>query len=204
MEVRDIVQETGSKTIPKKKKCKKVKWLSEEGLQIAEKRKVKSEGEKERYSHLTWLGNFTFSFTSFQITGREHSPTYQQKIVLKIYWTWSTWTRPSFPLGQSLPSGSFHKPLILLHQWANRLKTTVTGNSAIWSCGPQPCLAQWSYEPRHVGPPKTDGSWWRGLTTRGPLEKGMPNHFSVLALRTPWAVWKGKKIGHWKRNSPGQ
>ena len=53
MEVRDIVQETGSKTIPKKKKCKKVKWLSEEGLQIAEKRKVKSEGEKERYSHLT-------------------------------------------------------------------------------------------------------------------------------------------------------
>ena len=51
-EVRDIVQETGIKTIPKKKKCKKVKWLSEEALQIALKREVKSKGEKERYTHL--------------------------------------------------------------------------------------------------------------------------------------------------------
>ena len=54
MEVRDVVQETGIKIIPKKKKCKKVKWLSEEALQTAEKRReVNSEGEKERYSHLT-------------------------------------------------------------------------------------------------------------------------------------------------------
>ena len=48
-EVRDIVQETGSKTIPKKKKCKKAKWLSEEALKIAVKKgEVKSKGEKER------------------------------------------------------------------------------------------------------------------------------------------------------------
>ena len=53
MEVRDIVQETGIKTIPKKKKCKKAKWLSEEALQIAVKRReVKSKGERERYKHL--------------------------------------------------------------------------------------------------------------------------------------------------------
>ena len=53
MEVHDIVQETGIKTIPKKKKCKKAKWLSEEALQIAVKiREVKSKGEKERYTHL--------------------------------------------------------------------------------------------------------------------------------------------------------
>ena len=53
MEVRDTVQETGIKTIPKKKKCKKAKWLSEEVLQIAEKRKdPKGKGEKERYTHL--------------------------------------------------------------------------------------------------------------------------------------------------------
>ena len=53
MEVNDIVKETGIKTIPKKKKHKKAKWLSEEALQIAVKRKeVKSKGEKERYSHL--------------------------------------------------------------------------------------------------------------------------------------------------------
>ena len=52
-EVRDIVQETGIKTIPMEKKCKKAKWLSEEDLQIAVKRRVaKSKGEKERYSHL--------------------------------------------------------------------------------------------------------------------------------------------------------
>ena len=52
MEVRDIVRETGIKIIPVEKKCKKAKWLSEEALQIAMKRKVKSKGEQERYSHL--------------------------------------------------------------------------------------------------------------------------------------------------------
>ena len=52
-EVRDIVRETGIKTIPKKKKCRKAKWLSEEALQIAVKRREeKSKGEKERYTHL--------------------------------------------------------------------------------------------------------------------------------------------------------
>ena len=52
MEFRDIVQEAGIKTIPKKNKCKKVKWLSEEALQTAEKRReVKNKGKKERYIH---------------------------------------------------------------------------------------------------------------------------------------------------------
>ena len=53
MEVHDIVQEAVIKTTPKKKKCKKAKWLSEEALQIAEKRiEAKGKGEKERYTHL--------------------------------------------------------------------------------------------------------------------------------------------------------
>ena len=53
MEVRDVVQEIGIKTIPMEKKCKKAKWLSEEALQIAVKRReAKSKGEKERYTHL--------------------------------------------------------------------------------------------------------------------------------------------------------
>ena len=53
MEVRDIVQEAVIKTIPKRKKCKKAKWLSEEALKIAEKRReAKGKGEKERYTHL--------------------------------------------------------------------------------------------------------------------------------------------------------
>ena len=52
-EVRNIVQKAADKTIPKEKKCKKAKWLSEEALQIAEKRReVKGKGEKERYTHL--------------------------------------------------------------------------------------------------------------------------------------------------------
>ena len=52
-EVRDIVQETGTKTIPMEKKCKKAKWLSGEALQIAVKRReAKNQGEKERYKHL--------------------------------------------------------------------------------------------------------------------------------------------------------
>ena len=60
----EIVQEAGIKTIPKKKKCKKAKWLSEEALQIAEKRrKVKGKGEKERYIHL----NVEFQRTARQI-----------------------------------------------------------------------------------------------------------------------------------------
>ena len=52
MEVPDIVQEVVIKTIPKKKKCKKAKWFSEDALQIAEIREVKAKGEKRRYTHL--------------------------------------------------------------------------------------------------------------------------------------------------------
>ena len=53
MEVHDIVQETGIKTIPKKNKCKKAKWLSEEVLKITmNRREAKGKGEKERYTHL--------------------------------------------------------------------------------------------------------------------------------------------------------
>ena len=67
-EVRDIVQETGIKTIPMGKKCKKAKWLSGEALQIAVKRReAKSKGEKERYSHLN---------TEFQRTARRDKKTF--------------------------------------------------------------------------------------------------------------------------------
>ena len=66
MEVHDIVQEAGIKTMPKKKKCKKAKWLSEEGLQITVKRReVKSKGEKERYTHFN---------AEFQRIARRDSP----------------------------------------------------------------------------------------------------------------------------------
>ena len=67
-EVCDIVQETGIKTIPNKKKCKKAKWLSEKALQIAVKRReVKSKGEKERYKHLN---------AEFQRIARRHKKAF--------------------------------------------------------------------------------------------------------------------------------
>ena len=67
MEVHDIVQETGIKTIPKKKKCKKAKWLSGEALQTAVKREAKSKGEKERYTHLN---------AEFQKRARRHKKAF--------------------------------------------------------------------------------------------------------------------------------
>ena len=67
-EVHDIVQETGIKTIPKKKKCKNEKWLSEEALQIAEKRRdANGKGEKERYTHLN---------AEFQRVARKHKKAF--------------------------------------------------------------------------------------------------------------------------------
>ena len=85
------------------------------------------------------------------------------------------------------------------HNWATKLNW----NEPNWSHGSQPCLTQRNYEPCGGGPPKTDRSCWRVLTKCGPLQKGMANHFSILALRIPWTVWKGKKMGHCKMNSPG-
>ena len=70
-EVCDIVQETGVKTIPKKKKCKKAKWLSEEALQIAEKRReVKDKGKQEKHTHLN---------AEFQRTARRDKKAFLSK-----------------------------------------------------------------------------------------------------------------------------
>ena len=66
-EVRDIILEAVIKTIPKKKKCKKAKWLSEEALQIAEKRDKKGKGEKQRYIHLN---------AEFQRIARRHKKAF--------------------------------------------------------------------------------------------------------------------------------
>ena len=112
-------------------------------------------------------------------------------------------TRPSFPHSQSIPSESFHKRLILVHQRADRKKktkhnhrklmklitriTALSNSMKLWA---MPCRA-------------TSGSLWRVLTKCGPLEKGMANYFSILGLRIQWTVWKGKEIRHWKMNSPG-
>ena len=79
MEVHDIVQETGIKTIPMEKKCKKATWLSEEALQIAVKRReANRKGEKERYTHLT-------ARRSNQSILKEISPEYSlERLMLKL------------------------------------------------------------------------------------------------------------------------
>ena len=101
-------------------------------------------------------------------------------------------TRPSFPLSKSLPSGSYHKPLILFLQRADRIKTTAIENQPIYSHGPQPCLTQRNYKPSSVRLSKTDGSWWRDLTKHDSLEKGMANH-SVFLPREPQEQYEKAK-----------
>ena len=106
-------------------------------------------------------------------------------------------TKPSFPLSQSLPSGSFNSLLFFsirgLTEWNhNHRKLT---KLIAWTTALPNSMKLWAMPCR---PPKMDRSWQRVLAKRGPLEKGMANHFSLLALRTPWISWKGKKIGHWK------
>ena len=66
----------------------------------------------------------------------------------------------------------------------------------------QACITQWSYEPCYARPPKLDGSQWRVLTRHGPLEKEMATNSSILTWRTPWTVWKDKKIWRQKISPP--
>ena len=98
-------------------------------------------------------------------------------------------TRPSFPS----VSLSHQEASISLLSFSSRGQANWKPHSQKTNIWWQPCLTQWNYEPCHLGLPKMDGSWWKVLTKRGPLEKGMANHVSILALRTPWTVWKGKK-----------
>ena len=127
-----------------------------------------------RYCHYPY-----HSLDSGRTTGREYSPTHQQKIEFKIYWAWPCPSEqdPDSSPSQSLPSGSFHKTLT---EWKPQSQIIKQADHH----GAQPCLNHWNYEPCHVGPAKTKGSWWSILTKCGPLEKGMANHFSILALRT--------------------
>ena len=131
-------------------------------------------------------------------------------------------TRPSFPLSQSLPSRSLlffyhHEPqpppqsvshiISLLSfsirgqtEWKPQSQNTNQSDHMNHSL----VLTQWNYEPCCVGPMKTGGSCWRVLKKCSPLKKGMTNHFSILPLRTPRTVRRGKKIVQWKMNPPGQ
>ena len=146
-----------------------------------------------------WVGSGCWSWTRkpcmLQTMG---SQRVRHDWVTELNWlsiTLPSRARLSFPHSQSLPSGSLHNPLVLIHQRANRrikkyspmasrIKIIFTEIWQKWSHGSQLCVTQCSYESYLAGPPKMDGSWWRVLTIRGPLEKGMANHFSILASKT--------------------
>ena len=111
-----------------------------------------------------------------------------------------------FILGYSqyLPSGSFCKPLILTHQRVDRMKTTVTTTKLTklitWTIALSNSMKLWA-----IMCSATQEGWVTVESSEkcGPLKKkGKANDFSILALRTPRTVWKGKKIGHWKMNFP--
>ena len=87
------------------------------------------------------------------------------------------------PLGRRNENHNHRKQTKLI-TWT----TALSNSMKLWAC--------------HVRPPTMDGSWWRVVTKCSPLEKGMAKHFSILSFRTPWTVWKSKKIGHWKMNYP--
>ena len=70
-------------------------------------------------------------------------------------------------------------------------------------CGEGAWIIQWSYEPCHAGLSKRDELMWRVLPNCGPPEERMANHSSILAVKTPWTVWKGKKIRCQKMSPQG-
>ena len=130
---------------------------------------------------------------------------FQQKIGLKIFWAWPRPSEqdpvsPTVSLSHQEASISLlsfsirgrqnenhnHRKLIKLITWT----TALSNSMKLWA---MPCRAT---QDGRVMVESSDKTWSTG-------EEGMANHFSILALRTPWIVWKGKKIGRWKMNSPG-
>ena len=126
-----------------------------------------------------------------KLQGGNTAPPIKRKLALSM--ALPIRARPRFPHSQSLPSGSFHKPLILIHE-GRQNKNHNHRKLAKLTTWVKPCLTQWNYEPCPLRLSRMDRWWWRVMTKRGSLEKGMANHFSIFALRSSWRVWKGKKI----------
>ena len=107
-------------------------------------------------------------------------------------------TRSSFPLSQSLPSGSFPKPLILLHQRADRLKTTIRKLTNLITC----TIAlsnSWNYEPCSEGPPKTDrlcGEFWKNVVH-------WRKEWQTTSVFLPWEPHEQYEKEKWKDTERG-
>ena len=161
----------------------------------------------QQYMHGTCLRRCHYlhylhhSFASGQTTGREHSPTHQQKIGLKIYWAWPCPSEQD-PVSPSV-SLSYQEVSISLLSLSIRLKTSVTENKPNWSHGPQTCLTQWNYEwampwrsiqDRRVMLEHSDKTW---STAEG---NGKPLQYSCL--ENPMNRMKRQKDRTRKMNSP--
>ena len=133
------------------------------------------------------------SLASGQTTGREHSLTHRKITGLKIYWAWPCAPEqdPVLPIASAshqeistsfISSSIRGQTLITKTNQMNHMDHNLVWHNELWA---MPCRA-------------TQDGWVmvRVLTKRGPLEKGMESHFSILALTTPGRVWKGKKIWH--------
>ena len=145
------------------------------------------------------------SLASSQTTGSERSPTHQQKIRLKIYWAWP---HPS-------EKNSVSPSVSLCHQEASKslLSFSIRGqtewkpqsqkttNLITWTTALSNSMKLWAIPCRAT---KDKLVMVESSGKMGSTGEGMADYFSILALRTPWTVWKGKMIGHWKMNSPGQ
>ena len=101
-------------------------------------------------------------------------------------------TQTSSPMAACIPPRNNYNPISEnLSGKSSGKKLSASSNSMkLWAV---PCRTT-----------KMDGSWWTVMTKCGHLEKGMSNYFSIIALRTPWTIWKGKKTGRWKMSSPGR
>ena len=128
-----------------------------------------------RPSRTKTQNRYPFHFRGLECKSRKSGNIWSNRQI----WSWNTeWNRakanrvlPREPTGHNK------------HFLPTTQKMTLHMDITRWSTpkpGPQPCLTQWNYKPCHVGPPKTDGSWWIILTKCGTLEKGMASHISIF------------------------
>ena len=149
-------------------------------------------------------GHYSCHYPSGQTTGREHSPTYQQKIGLKIYWAWPCPSEQDSDSPTASPSHqkAFTSLLSLSTrgqtEWKPQLQKT---NQTI--LGSQPFLTQWNYEPCRVGPPKVHGrgrEFWQNVVHW--IRQWQTT--SVFLPCEHQEQYEKAKRWHWKMSSPGQ
>ena len=136
----------------------------------------------------------TITPTSGQTTGKKYSPPINRNWIKDLLGIVRSSEQDQFLHSQSLPSGSSTNHLSFSNRGETEWKPQSQKTNQTDHVNHCLVLTQWNYESWCVGPSKMDRSWSRDLTKHGPQEKGVTNHFSILALRTPWIVWKSNNM----------